>query len=103
MTIYATEASILRGAARRRIRDLTVLLSEYGCVSRIDWQRQVIVFELPDDDVAWILTGGFAEVLAGFEDCLRWRAAFRERSRPAASLPPPASQAAGHHPSVISR
>lgn len=91
--VYATEANILHGAARTRLRDLTVLLSEYGCVSRIEWHRRVIVFELPEDDVAWILTGGFAELLQDYGDCLRWRSAFRERVRSPASLPAPPAAA----------
>lgn len=87
---YATEARILHDAPRARVRELTALLSRYGCVSRVEWHRSTIVVELPEDDVAWILTGGFAELLQAFEDCLAWRAGFREEvRRPPAGLPPP--------------
>jgi hypothetical protein len=88
--VYATEAEIRSGAERARIRNLTQILFEYGCVSRIEWSRRVLVLELPEDAVAWIVTGGFAELLDSYDDCVAWRRRFLERSRHRAPLPPPA-------------
>jgi len=91
---YATEARLLASAAPARVRAFTSLLAQYGGLSRVEWQRHAVVVELPEDAVAWIVTGGFAELLDEFEDCLRWWPDFREQSPcRAAGLPPPRPEA----------
>ncbi len=96
--MYATEAIIVRGAGRGRMQALMTSLRDYGCVARVEWERRAIVLEVPDDDVAWILTGGLAELLGAYADCVHWRPIFRERSARRASLPKPGDAAAGLSP-----
>ncbi len=83
MVAYATEAGVRRGASAGRLRSLAGTMRSYGCLVRFELHRRSIVFEIPEDGYAWIVTGGLAEVLAGFEDCVEWRARFEESPRAA--------------------
>lgn len=76
---FATVASIRPGAQRARMARLQQRLSACGCTVRIERGARLLVLELPEDDYEWIVTGGLAELLAAFDDCLRWRPRFYER------------------------
>jgi hypothetical protein len=87
---YATYASIRRSARRPRLERLLEALARYGCTARIEAGRRRMVLELPEDDFEWIVTGGLAELLASFEDCLAWeRSFFEARLAGRARLPAP--------------
>ena len=75
---YMTYASIRRGAARARLERLLETLSRYDCVARFDFERRRLVLELPEDDFEWIVTGGLADLLGNFVDCLAWEPRFCE-------------------------
>ena len=76
---YATIACIRPGARRARLARLQQRLGACGCVVRLEHGRRQLVLELPEDDYEWIVTGGLAELLAAFDDCLRWQPQFHER------------------------
>jgi hypothetical protein len=87
---YATQATIRPGADRARLVRLVDRLCAYGCVVRVERHRRIVVLELPEDDFEWIVTGGLAELLRSFDDCLEWEPRFRERAAGARlSLPSP--------------
>lgn len=81
MVTYASEAGVRSGVSAGRLRSLAGTMRSYGCVVRFELQRRSIVFEIPEDGYVWIVTGGLAEVLSSFEDCVEWRARFEESSR----------------------
>jgi hypothetical protein len=91
---YRTYASLRRGAARSRLERLLETLSRYDCVARLDIERHRLVLELPEDDFEWIVTGGLADLLANFVDCLAWEPRFSEtRGADRPRLPPPGASA----------
>ena len=77
---YATYASIRPGADRARLVRLVETLCAFGCVVRVEHRQRVVVLELPEDDFEWIVTGGLAELIGSFEDCLEWEPRFQERA-----------------------
>lgn len=93
---YTTYASIRRGAGRVRLIGLVETLHRYGCAVRVERERRRIVLELPEDDFEWIVTGGLADLLASFDDCLDWQQRFYETcpsARPRLPAPDPQASA----------
>jgi hypothetical protein len=93
---YATYAGIRRGAKRVRLICLVETLNRYGCTARIEPERRRIVLDLPEDDFEWIVTGGLADLLASFKDCLDWERRFYETcgaGRPCLPAPDPEASA----------
>lgn len=93
---YATYASIRRGARRVRLICLVETLNRFGCAARIERERRRMVLELPEDDFEWIVTGGLADTLASFEDCLDWEQRIYETcasARPRLPAPDPHASA----------
>ncbi len=89
---YATYARIRRSACRPRLEGLVAALARYGCTARIEAGRRRMVLELPEDDFEWIVTGGLAELLTSFDDCLAWERRFfetRVAGRPRLPAPDP--------------
>ena len=93
---YATYASIRRSACRVRLEGLVEALTRYGCTARIEPARRRMLLQLPEDDFEWIVTGGLADLLADFEDCLEWERRFfetRAAGRPRLPAPDPCCSA----------
>lgn len=93
---FATYAGIRRGACRARLESLVETLHEYDCVARIERERRRIALDIPEDGFEWIVTGGLAELLASFEDCLVWERRFYQTSgsaRPRLPAPGPRTSA----------
>jgi len=93
---YATYANIRGSACRVRLAGLAEALNRYGCTARIEPERRRVVLEIPEDDFEWIVTGGLADLLAGFEDCLEWERHFfetRAAGRPRLPAPDPCRSA----------
>jgi len=91
---YATYASIRRSACRVRMERLVETLSRYECTARIEREHRRIVLELPEDAFEWIITGGLADLLVSFEDCVEWdRCFYQTRAVARRCLPAPEPRA----------
>lgn len=88
---YLTMVQVKRGASSERLHALQRSLSAFDCIVLLDRPFRRLLLELPTDDYQWIVTGGLAELLERFEDCVAWRPHFREGRHvtSAPPLPPP--------------
>lgn len=91
---YASHAVIRGSAPTPRIAELVAALERSGARVELASERRSLLFSYPSRSERWILLGGLAELLAGYEDVATWEPSFEELWQ--AGYPGPVGRGHGH-------
>ncbi len=74
---YLSHAEIKPNAEGKRIRTLADNLKSNGCTVHLRHLEQRIYFEVPENELTWVKTGGLATLLDSFSDVISWEPNFQ--------------------------
>jgi hypothetical protein len=75
---YVSVAIIKPSANKPRLQALVKELRTVDCLVRIDQQRHLLEFQVPEDMLCWLRTGGLSTLFATYADVVHWTKPFRE-------------------------
>ncbi len=75
---YVSVAIIKPSANQARLRALVGELQTLDCLVKVDRQRWLLEFQVPDTMLCWLRTGGLSNVFATYADVVHWTKPFRE-------------------------
>jgi hypothetical protein len=78
---YVSVAIIKPSASKTRLRALVSELQTLDCLVKVDQQRWLLEFQVPDTMLCWLRTGGLSTVFATYADVVHWTKPFRESPR----------------------
>jgi hypothetical protein len=75
---YVSVALIKPSASKLRLRDLIEELRTVDCLVKVDQQRSLLEFQVPEDMLSWLRAGGLSGMFASYADVVHWSKPFRE-------------------------
>jgi hypothetical protein len=75
---YVSVAIIKPSASKVRLHALVSELKSLDCLVKLDQQRWLLEFQVPDTMLCWLRTGGLSSVFANYADVVHWTKPFRE-------------------------
>ena len=87
---YISVAIIKPSASPMRLRALVEDLQTVDCLVKIDQQRYLLEFQVPEDMLSWLRAGGLSTMFATYADVVHWTKPFREsQAQESKALPSP--------------
>lgn len=78
---YVSVAIIKPSATKPRLCSLVSELQTLDCLVKVDQERWLLEFQVPDTMLCWLRTGGLSSVFATYADVVHWTKPFRESPR----------------------
>jgi hypothetical protein len=75
---YISVAIIKPSASQKRLRALVAELQTVDCLVKVDQQRFLLEFQVPEDMLSWLRAGGLSSMFANYADVVHWTKPFRE-------------------------
>jgi hypothetical protein len=75
---YVSVAIIKPSANKARLGSLVAELRAFDCLVKVDKEKWLLEFQVPDTMLCWLRTGGLSNVFASYTDVVHWSKPFRE-------------------------